>query len=133
LQQNGLNLLGDRPTQQRLYLDSTGRSIFSFPRFADTNVKRDYNVITGVFFMKAELVRIGNFRGIRIPKPLIEQCGLGDTVELRVDHNCLVISPGRRPRQDWAEAFRAAGSAEPDELLLQGTEPNEFDREEWRW
>ena len=44
--------------------------------------------------MKADLVRIGNSRGIRIPKPLIEQCGLGDTVELRVDQHCLVISPG---------------------------------------
>jgi len=27
--------------------------------------------------MKVELIRIGNSRGIRIPKPLIEQCGLG--------------------------------------------------------
>jgi antitoxin MazE len=83
--------------------------------------------------MKAELVRIGNSRGIRIPKPLIEQCGLGETVELRVDNNCLVISPVRRPRQGWAEAFRAAGSSEHDELLLEGGEPNEFDREEWQW
>jgi len=83
--------------------------------------------------MKAELVRIGNSRGIRIPKPLIEQCGLGQTVELRVDNNCLVISPGRRPRQGWAEAFRVAGSAEHDELLLQGVEPNEFDSKEWQW
>ena len=31
--------------------------------------------------MKTELVRIGNSRGIRIPKPIIEQCRLGDTVE----------------------------------------------------
>jgi antitoxin MazE len=84
--------------------------------------------------MKTELIRIGNSRGIRIPKPLIEQCGLGETVELRVDNNRLVISPGRRPpRQGWAEAFRAAGSAEHDELLLEGAEPYEFDREEWQW
>ena len=32
--------------------------------------------------MRLELTRIGNSRGIRIPKPLIEQCGLGDVVEL---------------------------------------------------
>jgi len=30
--------------------------------------------------MKTQLVQIGNSRGIRIPKPLIEQCGFGDTV-----------------------------------------------------
>lgn len=83
--------------------------------------------------MRTGLVRIGNSRGVRIPKPLIEQCGLGDTVELRIDNDCLVISPERRPRQDWAEAFREAGPAEHDERLLEIAEPNEFDRKEWKW
>ncbi len=68
--------------------------------------------------MKTELVRIGNSRGIRIPKPLIEQCGLGNNVELRVENDSLVISPERRPRQGWEEAFRMSsiarnGSGEP--------------------
>jgi len=83
--------------------------------------------------MRAELVRIGNSRGVRIPKPLIEQCGLGHTVELRVENDCLVISPERRPRQGWEEAFRAAGPAVHDELLLETGDPNEFDRKEWQW
>ena len=61
--------------------------------------------------MKTELIQIGNSRGIRIPKPLIEQCGLGDMVELRVENDCLVISSERRPRQGWEEAFCAAGPA----------------------
>ena len=39
--------------------------------------------------MKTELVRIGNSRGVRIPKPFIEQCGLGETVDLRVADDCL--------------------------------------------
>jgi antitoxin component of MazEF toxin-antitoxin module len=38
--------------------------------------------------MRIELVAIGNSRGVRIPKPLIEQGGLGDTVELRVENHC---------------------------------------------
>jgi antitoxin MazE len=83
--------------------------------------------------MKTELVRIGNSRGVRIPKPLIEQCRLGDTVELRVENDCLVISPERRPRQGWAEAFAAASPAVRDELLLEGAGPNAFDRKEWQW
>ena len=48
--------------------------------------------------MKTDLIRIGNSRGLRIPKPLIEQLGLGDKVELRVENDRLVISPERRPR-----------------------------------
>ena len=83
--------------------------------------------------MRAELVRIGNSRGIRIPKPLIEQCGLSGTVELRVENDRLIISPERRPRQNWSETFRAAGSAAHDELLLDNGKPTAFDREQWQW
>jgi len=83
--------------------------------------------------MKTELVRIGNSRGIRIPKPLIEQCGFGDQVDLRVHNDCLVISPERRPRDGWEEAFRAAGPSVEDERLLESAGASEFDRKEWRW
>ena len=82
--------------------------------------------------MRTQLIRIGNSRGIRIPKPLIEGCGLGDSVELRVIGQRIVISPERVPRQGWAEAFRKAGPAKNDELLLDLTD-NDFDREDWRW
>jgi len=83
--------------------------------------------------MRTELVRIGNSRGIRIPKPIIEQCGLGETVEVRVENDCLIISPERRPRRGWDDAFLAAGHSADDELMLETTEPNEFDLKEWRW
>jgi len=83
--------------------------------------------------MKTELVSIGNSRGIRIPKPLIEQCGFRDEVDLRVENECLIISPERLPREGWEEKFRAAGSAKEDEHLLGATGANEFDRKEWRW
>jgi antitoxin MazE len=84
--------------------------------------------------MRAALTRIGNSRGIRIPKPLITQCGLGDVVELRVTPEGLMISPHRSPRQGWRQAFAASGAEEPakEGLLLGGTK-NAFDREEWRW
>jgi len=83
--------------------------------------------------MKVALVRIGNSRGVRIPKPVIAHCGFSDTVELRVESNCVVIAPHARVRQGWDQAFRDAGEAAADELLLAGFPPNEFDREEWRW
>lgn len=97
---------------------------------------RDYNVITldrGFPDMKTELVRIGNSRGIRIPKPIIEQCGFGETVEVRVERDCLIVSPERRPRENWGDAFCASGHAASDELMLEGTGSNDFDHEEWKW
>ena len=85
--------------------------------------------------MRIELVRIGNSRGIRIPKPFIEQCGFGDTVELHVEQDRLVIAPDRPPRQGWKEAFAAAtgSSSAPDPLRFEALPPNEFDAEEWTW
>jgi len=83
--------------------------------------------------MKADLIRIGNSRGVRIPKPLIEQLGFGATVELLVKNDCLVISPEGQTRQGWREAFRAAGTAINDDLLLESSKPSKFDRKEWKW
>lgn len=83
--------------------------------------------------MKVELIQIGNSRGIRIPKPLIEQCGLGDKVELRIQNDCLIISPDRKARHGWEHAFRSAGITIHDELLLETAGPSKFDREEWQW
>lgn len=83
--------------------------------------------------MKAELVRIGNSRGIRIPKPLIKQCRLGDEVELRVENERIIISSQHLPRQGWAEQFSAAGPSAADERLMSGSASNEFDRKEWNW
>jgi antitoxin MazE len=83
--------------------------------------------------MKTELVKIGNSRGVRIPKPLIEQCGLEGAVELSVENKRLVISPGRRLRQGWIEAFEKAGPAANDELLLEPMKGSEFDQREWKW
>jgi antitoxin MazE len=83
--------------------------------------------------MKLVLVRIGNSRGIRIPKPILEQCGFDDAVELKVEKDRLVIAPVHRPREGWEEAFRAAGTSGHDELLLDRLARDDFDQKEWRW
>ena len=83
--------------------------------------------------MKVDLVRIGNSRGLRIPKALIDQCGFEDAVDLRVEDGRLVIAPNRPTRQGWREAFRSAPAAGAQELLLEGALSNPFDREEWEW
>lgn len=56
--------------------------------------------------MKTRLVRIGNSRGLRLPKPLIEQLGFEDEVELRAENGALVIRPARRVRVGWADAAK---------------------------
>ena len=84
--------------------------------------------------MKVNVIRIGNSQGIRIPKPLLEQCRLGKTVELEVREHHLVVLPIERPRRGWAEAFREMAANGDDALLdakaLRGTE---WERSEWEW
>jgi antitoxin MazE len=79
--------------------------------------------------MRTSLVRIGNSRGIRIPKAVIEQVGLRDRVELSVERGRLVIRPDRAPREGWDEDFAGCG----DEGALLGEVTNAFDRDEWTW
>lgn len=84
--------------------------------------------------MKARIVRIGNSKGIRIPKPLIEQTGLSDEVTIEAEGNQLVIRAVRRPRAGWGEAFRAMAATGDDHLLdADVTTPSEWDRREWQW
>jgi len=46
--------------------------------------------------VRARIVRIGNSRGIRIPRALIDEARLGETVELSVVDGALVVrSAGR--------------------------------------
>lgn len=78
-------------------------------------------------------MRIGNSRGIRIPKPLIEQCGFGDTVELHIEPHRLVVAPDHSPRQGWKEAFAEAGASAGDLSMFVTLPQNEFDAEEWTW
>lgn len=82
--------------------------------------------------MKTKIVRIGNSRGIRIPKPLLEEAGLGDVVELRISESGLVVEPLAEPRNGWADAARTlAASHETPEL-----DPflsSDFDDTEWEW
>jgi antitoxin MazE len=81
--------------------------------------------------MKTRLVRIGNSRGIRLPKPLIAQAGLTDMVELRAQDGAIVIERASVPRAGWAEA--AKEMHERDEDLLLDPTPTRFDEKEWEW
>ncbi len=82
--------------------------------------------------MKARLIRIGNSRGVRLPKPLIEEAGLREEVELHVREGAVVISSRREPRAGWAEAARQMRERDDDRLLDQPT-GTRFDEKEWLW
>jgi antitoxin MazE len=79
--------------------------------------------------MKTRLVRIGNSRGVRLAKPLLEEAGLTDEVEIRAQAGALIITSASAPRTGWAEAAAKFGPAE----LLDAPTATRFDDEEWEW
>lgn len=88
--------------------------------------------------MKTKLVRIGNSRGVRLPKPLLDQVGATDEVELEVKGQAIVITAKgtganvRQPRAGWAADALRLREREGDQLLDTST-PTRFDEDEWRW
>jgi antitoxin MazE len=90
---------------------------------------RDYNVS-----MTAKLISIGNSRGIRLPKKIIEQYGLSNDLELVLRDEELAIRPKHAARRGWDAAFkqmRRRGHDKP--LLPDDTGTSTFDRREWTW
>ena len=81
---------------------------------------------------KTRLVKIGNSQGIRIPKALIDQLGLGPEIELVVEEDHLEIHRSANPREGWAEQFKKMAELGDDKLLDPET-PTKFDEEEWEW
>lgn len=83
--------------------------------------------------IKTRIIRIGNSQGIRIPKPLLEQSGIKDEVELEVEDQKIVIHAAARPRRTWDEAFGRMAAQRDDELLDAAPPGTEWDEEEWEW
>jgi antitoxin MazE len=79
--------------------------------------------------MRAKLVKIGNSQGLRLAKPLLEQVGLTNEVEIQAAPGLLTIRPVSAPRAGWAEAAAAV----PSLGLLDGPVTNRFDEEDWQW
>jgi antitoxin MazE len=67
--------------------------------------------------MKTRIIRIGNSRSVRIPKPLLEQAGLEDEVQLRVTEAGIVIEGVSRQGDGWAAAAAKLRERGDDGLL----------------
>ncbi len=97
-------------------------------------VIRDYIIITfpAIKKMKASVVPIGNSKGIRIPKPILEECSIKDEVEIEVEGRTILIRPVKhKPRKNWGKAFRRMHEQDEDELIIDDLlDPDTLD---WEW
>jgi antitoxin MazE len=78
--------------------------------------------------MHSHLIAIGNSRGIRLPKAVIDQAGLKDDVDITVTRGAVIIRPLHTARAGWAEAAKACHADGDHGPLLDGF-GNAFDVE----
>ena len=67
--------------------------------------------------VRTRIVKIGNSQGIRIPKPVLDQLGFNEEVELEILPEQLIVRIPRLSRQDWEDQFKAMAAAGDDKLL----------------
>ena len=67
--------------------------------------------------MKASIIKVGNSHGIRIPKPILEQCSFEKEVELEVKNQQLIIKTPKQPRKNWGSSFCNMAANKDDQLI----------------
>jgi antitoxin MazE len=83
----------------------------------------------------AQLIRIGNSQGVRIPKPLIEQAMLEGkelSIEL-VEGGGLLIRPISKARAGWAEQIQATLQQQATEALDSEWLDAPLSDQDWSW
>lgn len=83
--------------------------------------------------MRARVIKIGNSHGLRIPKPILEQTGILDDVEIEVEKNQIIIRPIANVREGWDAAFKRMGESGDDGPMLDENISHSWDEEEWQW
>ncbi|MBU0473835.1 MAG: AbrB/MazE/SpoVT family DNA-binding domain-containing protein [Bacteroidetes bacterium] len=85
--------------------------------------------------MITKIVKIGNSRGIRIPKSIIDQSGIKNEVELQIKDDTIIIKSVPEVRNNWDLAFQNMSKNNDDKLFDNEilSSQNSWDNEEWTW
>jgi antitoxin MazE len=79
--------------------------------------------------METKIIQIGNSKGIRLNKVILEKYGFEETVNLRFEENFLVLEPREKPRENWDEAFSKMHLNNDDQPLISDFFEDEEDLE----
>ena len=85
--------------------------------------------------MITKVIKIGNSRGIRIPKSIIEQSHLTNEVELEIKNGNILIKAINKKRENWDSVFNLMSINKDDVLLDSENLDNQssWDDDEWVW
>lgn len=80
--------------------------------------------------MELALISIGNSKGIRIPKAVLEKYQIQGTIELTLEKGYMILKPKKQPRKDWEKAFMKMHANGDDKLIVPDVFADE-NFEEW--
>ncbi|MBK6374023.1 MAG: AbrB/MazE/SpoVT family DNA-binding domain-containing protein [Saprospiraceae bacterium] len=80
--------------------------------------------------MDISVIPIGNSKGIRLSKTLLEKYNITDKVELILEEDFIILKPKIEPRKGWEDAFKKMHENSDDQLLLNDVFEDE-DMSEW--
>ena len=81
--------------------------------------------------MEVSVIKIGNSKGIRLSKTLLDKYNIQDTVEVILDKGQIVVKPLSRPRKGWEKALKKMAENGDDRLLINDVFDDE-NFEEWK-
>ena len=80
--------------------------------------------------METSIIQIGNSRGLRLSKTILEKYNIKDKVELILEEGQIILRPIESPRENWEEKFKKMADNGDDQLLMNDVfEDENFD--EW--
>ncbi|MBT0810134.1 AbrB/MazE/SpoVT family DNA-binding domain-containing protein [Litoribacter ruber] len=81
--------------------------------------------------MEASIIKIGNSKGLRLSKAIIDKYNIKDKVEIILEEDKIILKPINSPRKGWGEAFKKMNERGEDQLLIDDVfESENFD--EWK-
>ncbi len=68
--------------------------------------------------MEVSVIKIGNSKGIRLSKAVLERYQIKDKVEIHFEADQIVLKPIEKPRSGWDVAFKRMNQEKDDDLLM---------------
>ena len=81
--------------------------------------------------MEIQVINIGNSKGIRLPKKILEQYNINDTLELILEKRKIILKPKSTPRKGWEKLFKQMNDNGDDKLIVDDVFADEV-FEEWK-
>jgi len=81
--------------------------------------------------MEVSVIKIGNSKGFRLNKTLLEKYKIKDKVELILEKGQIIIRPVIEPRKGWDSSFKEMHEKEDDQLLISDVFEDE-NLEDWK-